>query len=640
MLGDHVLLHGANSRLVVALSRSVPVFYGAVVKEVDYRGPSSCRQGAASGAVPAAVRVRCEGGREFAADACVVTLPLGVLKRRAVRFTPELPAEKRRAIDALGFGAMNKCILLFSECFWGDAALSGEQCDTFGRVAEGTGDRGEFFLFYRRASSPGVGALLWGSHRSGGPVRRRGQPAIEPCAFDAPPSDRPPPSQLPPQALRRQRAHRPPRRGGGRPLRADVRLRGGRPLRRSAEKHLLAPGPLPPTPLAVGGWPPGGSLVSHELCLCLKHVGLWCGHPTICRILAPFAPRGRPCRTLWRGFAPAGLRTSSPAGRTPTLRCAGPLCSPQSLARPSLDSFALPGRWRFGVGALWLQRRGRSPQVGASGEDYEALAAPVAGRLFFAGEATTRRHPATMHGAYLSGETAPSPRPLPPLVQGLLGHSAFRRDFPQGSARRRGYPPPPTPPPGALASPHPPASRRSSGAAPRPPRPRPPPRLPLLLLPWRRRGVLSPRARTTRSSPAGARWRVEGGEGGEGEAVGAGWGEATTPPPQPFPPLLRLPPPLDSPRAGRARPPPQPRQQRRLPRLLPRGQRRWRQSSCCWTCRARSAAPRWNAGDSPWRGRTRTSGPTRPAWCASAASTSGLPGKLSPAPICTVQKRP
>ncbi len=37
------------------------------------------------------------------------------------------------------------------------------------------------------------------------------------------------------------------------------------------------------------------------------------------------------------------------------------------------------------------------------GEDYDIMARPVAGRVFFAGEATTRRYPATMHGAFLSG---------------------------------------------------------------------------------------------------------------------------------------------------------------------------------------------------------------------------------------------
>ncbi len=40
---------------------------------------------------------------------------------------------------------------------------------------------------------------------------------------------------------------------------------------------------------------------------------------------------------------------------------------------------------------------------GTDGETMAALAAPVAGRLFFAGEATSRAYQATVHGAYLSG---------------------------------------------------------------------------------------------------------------------------------------------------------------------------------------------------------------------------------------------
>ena len=40
----------------------------------------------------------------------------------------------------------------------------------------------------------------------------------------------------------------------------------------------------------------------------------------------------------------------------------------------------------------------------ATGQDYDTLAAPLGDRVFFAGEATSRTYPATVHGAFLSGE--------------------------------------------------------------------------------------------------------------------------------------------------------------------------------------------------------------------------------------------
>lgn len=42
--------------------------------------------------------------------------------------------------------------------------------------------------------------------------------------------------------------------------------------------------------------------------------------------------------------------------------------------------------------------------IGASGNDYDILAESIGnGRVFFAGEATNKQYPATMHGAFLSG---------------------------------------------------------------------------------------------------------------------------------------------------------------------------------------------------------------------------------------------
>ena len=42
------------------------------------------------------------------------------------------------------------------------------------------------------------------------------------------------------------------------------------------------------------------------------------------------------------------------------------------------------------------------PVGSLGGEDYDLMAEST-GRLFFAGEATTKQYPATMHGAFASG---------------------------------------------------------------------------------------------------------------------------------------------------------------------------------------------------------------------------------------------
>ena len=54
----------------------------------------------------------------FSADRAVITLPLGVLQSGAVAFDPPLAGAKRRAIEALGSGTLNKLYLRFPSTFW------------------------------------------------------------------------------------------------------------------------------------------------------------------------------------------------------------------------------------------------------------------------------------------------------------------------------------------------------------------------------------------------------------------------------------------------------------------------------------------------------------------------------------------
>ena len=66
----------------------------------------------------AAVDVHLTSGATLHADACVVTLPLGVLKAGSVAFDPPLSPEKASAIARLGVGLLNKVAVRFEHCFW------------------------------------------------------------------------------------------------------------------------------------------------------------------------------------------------------------------------------------------------------------------------------------------------------------------------------------------------------------------------------------------------------------------------------------------------------------------------------------------------------------------------------------------
>jgi lysine-specific histone demethylase 1 len=186
------------------------------------------------------------------------TVPLGVLKKGDIKFVPELPAQKKEAIQRLGFGLLNKVVMLFPYDFW-DGRI-----DTFGHLTEDSCQRGEFFLFYSYSSV------------SGGPL-------------------------------------------------------------------LIA-------------------LVAGESAVKFEEA-------------SPMENVEKVLETLRKIFSPKGIEIPNPLQ-------------------------AICTRWgtdRFTYGSYSYVA------IGASGDDYDILAESVHDRVFFAGEATNRRYPATMHGALLSG---------------------------------------------------------------------------------------------------------------------------------------------------------------------------------------------------------------------------------------------
>jgi monoamine oxidase len=63
------------------------------------------------------VHVATPRGR-YRAEALICTLPLGVLKKGAVRFTPALPDDHQQSIQKLGVGRVNKVFCYFDHVFW------------------------------------------------------------------------------------------------------------------------------------------------------------------------------------------------------------------------------------------------------------------------------------------------------------------------------------------------------------------------------------------------------------------------------------------------------------------------------------------------------------------------------------------
>jgi lysine-specific histone demethylase 1 len=101
----------------------------------------------------------------IAADHVVYTGSLGTLKHHSVDFSPPLPDWKTGAIDRLGFGVLNKVILVFDHVFWDSNR------DMFGllREAEVPGsmsqasyarNRGRFYLFWNCVKTAGVPLLI------------------------------------------------------------------------------------------------------------------------------------------------------------------------------------------------------------------------------------------------------------------------------------------------------------------------------------------------------------------------------------------------------------------------------------------------------------------------------------------------
>lgn len=94
--GEDDLIDKGMGAFVERLGDGLPVCLNSAVTEVDYSGNG--------------VKVMA-GGRVFQGATALVTVSVGVLKKKRIAFKPELPKEKLKAIDRLPMGNMQKVIV-------------------------------------------------------------------------------------------------------------------------------------------------------------------------------------------------------------------------------------------------------------------------------------------------------------------------------------------------------------------------------------------------------------------------------------------------------------------------------------------------------------------------------------------------
>lgn len=131
--GGDVLFKEGYRVIIEHLAQGLTIQLGQQVKEIHW-GESTTRISTQQS--------------QFDADHVIVTLPLGVLKSKQVRFVPELPQPKQSAISLIGMGVLNKCYLQFAECFWPD------DVDWLEYIPEKHGEWTEWVSFKRAANLP------------------------------------------------------------------------------------------------------------------------------------------------------------------------------------------------------------------------------------------------------------------------------------------------------------------------------------------------------------------------------------------------------------------------------------------------------------------------------------------------------
>ncbi|XP_027368477.1 polyamine oxidase 5-like [Abrus precatorius] len=111
LTGGHGLMVQGYDPIVKALAKDLDIRLNHRVTKISY-GYNK-------------VMVTVEDGRNFVADAAIITVPIGVLKANLIEFIPKLPDWKVDAIRDVGMGNENKIALRFDRVFWPNVEVLG-----------------------------------------------------------------------------------------------------------------------------------------------------------------------------------------------------------------------------------------------------------------------------------------------------------------------------------------------------------------------------------------------------------------------------------------------------------------------------------------------------------------------------------
>lgn len=101
--GENVYLSGTYQPIINDLAKNANIQLNTIVKEIKLHTNE--------------VEVITEK-TSYHADFVILTVPLGVLKMKAISFNPPLPEAKQTAIDHLGMGLLNVSFIQFPEVCW------------------------------------------------------------------------------------------------------------------------------------------------------------------------------------------------------------------------------------------------------------------------------------------------------------------------------------------------------------------------------------------------------------------------------------------------------------------------------------------------------------------------------------------